>query len=269
MTELLDDNDRSILIDDLIDGHHHAESHQRLDELGGLDGHLLCQLSYRDRLGNGDIANNRCSRHLEGVARGLGTNHRTGFLLLAPAACLVARDVQLRSASPATVTPPTALAAVSAVSTLRIGTARGRGGCGLDGRGRTDGGSVGCDGRRCFGNRGRGDVRLGRRFGGRFLDRRTLLLLGLAKLAQRLFLLAYLRLRPQGLVEFLLTTLRFFLQRTLRGVHARLRVAFFCGCGNPRFGSRPGARRVHAPSTGLYGHRLPAALRRCDSQFAH
>ena len=123
VAELLDDDHRGVLIDDLVDGHHHAEPHQRLDEFGGLDRHLLRELPHRDRLGDGDLADHRRGRHLEGVARGLGTDHRARLLLLAPAARLAARDVQLFAAPPSPVAPAAALAAISP---LRIGTARGR-----------------------------------------------------------------------------------------------------------------------------------------------
>ena len=97
-----------------------------------------------------------------------------------------------------------------------------------------------------------------------------LLLLGLAQPAQRLLLLPYLRLGPEGLVELLLTTFRLLLQRALRGIHARLGVALTARRGHAGVecaAPRPAGTR--SPPAGLHRDRLAAALRRGDSQLAH
>lgn len=39
-----DDNHRGFLVDDLVDGHHRAHLHQRLDDFCGLDGHFVGQI---------------------------------------------------------------------------------------------------------------------------------------------------------------------------------------------------------------------------------
>ena len=212
------------------------------------------------------LANHRRGRHLEGVARGLGTDHRTRFLLLAPASRLVARHVQLFAASPATLALPTALASITTVSAFRVGAARGRRRSRCDGSFRGGGRSGRRGDRR--GGRGWGGGGIGHRFRRGLFGPRALLLLGLAQLAQGLLLLPHLRFRPQGLVELLLTPLRLFLQCALRGIHACLGVAFLADGGACGVRSRSGARHVHSAPPGLDRHRLAASLRRGDSQLA-
>ena len=46
VAHLLDHQHRRVLVDRLVDGGHHAHVHQRLDDFGGLDGHLLRQLRH-------------------------------------------------------------------------------------------------------------------------------------------------------------------------------------------------------------------------------
>ena len=58
-----DDDHRGVLIEHLVDRHHLAELHQHLDDLGGLDRHLVRELRDRDRLGHRDVAHGRLGRH--------------------------------------------------------------------------------------------------------------------------------------------------------------------------------------------------------------
>ena len=56
---LLDQNHRSLLIDDLVDGDHRPHLHQHLDDLGRLDRHLVCEIGNGDCFGHMDIAHHR------------------------------------------------------------------------------------------------------------------------------------------------------------------------------------------------------------------
>ena len=59
---LLDDQHRGVAVDGLVDGHHHAHPHQRLDQVGRLDRHPLRQIADGDRLGYRDVAVSRARR---------------------------------------------------------------------------------------------------------------------------------------------------------------------------------------------------------------
>ena len=64
MPHLLDDDHRRLLIQHLIDRYHRAELHQSLDDLGGFNRHLVCEISNSDRFGHRDLAHDRlqCAR---------------------------------------------------------------------------------------------------------------------------------------------------------------------------------------------------------------
>jgi len=67
VTHFLDDDHRRFLVERLIDGHHRAHLHQRLDHFGGLDRHLVRQIGNGDRLGHIDLVDHRLHRQLERV----------------------------------------------------------------------------------------------------------------------------------------------------------------------------------------------------------
>jgi hypothetical protein len=52
VAHLLDDDHRRLLVELLVDGDHLAQLHQLLDDLGGLDAHLVRQVGHRDGLGH-------------------------------------------------------------------------------------------------------------------------------------------------------------------------------------------------------------------------
>ena len=62
MAHLLDHDHRGFLVQNLIDRRHAAELHQRLDDLGGLDRHLVRKFAYRDRFRHGNLAHDRFRR---------------------------------------------------------------------------------------------------------------------------------------------------------------------------------------------------------------
>src|SRR5439155_26877330 len=72
------------------DRHHLTELHQRLDDLGGLDRHLVREIGDRDRLGNRDVANEWLRLHC--ASGNLGT------LLVAMTAALRAAPCGRRGA---------------------------------------------------------------------------------------------------------------------------------------------------------------------------
>src|SRR5205823_432697 len=100
VAHLLDYQHRGVLVDRLIDGGHHAHVHQRLDDLVGLDGHLLCQLRHRDRLTDTDLVHQRRGRHLESMPPfgGRRQRPRLGAALLLVARADISGDVQLLAA---------------------------------------------------------------------------------------------------------------------------------------------------------------------------
>ena len=77
-----------ILIDDLIDGGHHAHVHHDLDDFGGLDRHLLRELAHRHGLADRHLAHHARGRHLEAVlgiriaAASIGAARRADFFFL-------------------------------------------------------------------------------------------------------------------------------------------------------------------------------------------
>ena len=102
VAHFLDHQDGRVLLDHLIDRGHHSHVHQRLDDLGGLDGHLLREFADCDRLGNGHLAHDARRRHLEAVL-GVGVAaHRApaavARLFLLVSGTHVADDVQLLAA---------------------------------------------------------------------------------------------------------------------------------------------------------------------------
>src|SRR5690606_32509406 len=89
MAELLDDEGRRVLVDHLIDRDHHAHAHQRLDDLGALDGHPLREIADADRVRDLDLADHRRGRPREavlGIDADLHGAAPIRALLLAPAA---------------------------------------------------------------------------------------------------------------------------------------------------------------------------------------
>ena len=67
----LDHDHGRFLIECLIDGHHGAQFHQRLDDFSGFDRHLVRQIGHGNRLWHMHIANDLFDR-LRCVVRGLG-----------------------------------------------------------------------------------------------------------------------------------------------------------------------------------------------------
>ena len=63
MAHLADNDDRCVLIEDLINCHHLAKLHQCLDDLGRLDRHFVRQLRDRDGLWHRDVAHHCFDRH--------------------------------------------------------------------------------------------------------------------------------------------------------------------------------------------------------------
>ena len=62
VAHLLDHDHRGFLIEHLIDRHHGAELHHRLDDLSGLHRHLVCQFGHADRLRHRNLTDNRFRR---------------------------------------------------------------------------------------------------------------------------------------------------------------------------------------------------------------
>ena len=177
VAHLLDDDHRRLLVEDLVDRDHRAHLHHRLDDFGGLHGHLVREVADADRLGNRDLA-----------------HHRPGAAGIDPRLVLVAMATGLRLA------PAAAGRSAGGVAAKLERAAAGRvflerGGAGLLGRppfspgltaGRCSVPSVGDLGRR---RRLRRDGLRGFRSGGVGSDLRRLLFL--ARLAPGfLFLLA-------------------------------------------------------------------------------
>ena len=86
VAHLLDDERRRVLIEDLVDRDHHAHLHEGLDDLVGLDGHLLREVADRDRVSDLDFAHDGLRRLLECVLRIDVHGHRAAALLLLLAA---------------------------------------------------------------------------------------------------------------------------------------------------------------------------------------
>ena len=82
----LDDQRGGVLIEDLIDRDHHAHLHEGLDDLIGLDGHALGELTDRDRVADVHLTNDRCGRLLENMLRIEADGHVAAPLLLLLAA---------------------------------------------------------------------------------------------------------------------------------------------------------------------------------------
>ena len=67
VAHFLDDDHRRFLVEHLVDRDHLAELHQRLDDFGGLDRHLVREVGDGDRLGHEDFADHRsCGHRLRG-----------------------------------------------------------------------------------------------------------------------------------------------------------------------------------------------------------
>src|SRR4029078_10914969 len=62
MAHFLDHDNCSVLIENLVDSHHRAELHARLDELRGLHRQLLREVCGSYRFGNQYLVNDRLSR---------------------------------------------------------------------------------------------------------------------------------------------------------------------------------------------------------------
>ena len=62
VAHFLDDDHRGFLVEHLVDRHHLAELHQRLDDLGGLDRHLVREFGDGDRLRHRHVADDRARR---------------------------------------------------------------------------------------------------------------------------------------------------------------------------------------------------------------
>lgn len=67
VAHFLDHDGRGVLIDGLVDGHRRAHGEHGLDDLVRLDGHLVGQVGDADRLGDGDLTDDRLRRLLEAV----------------------------------------------------------------------------------------------------------------------------------------------------------------------------------------------------------
>ena len=64
MPHFLDDDHRRFLVEHLVDRHHLAHAHERLDHLGRLHAHLAGKVRHRNRFGNLDFAHDRLLRRL-------------------------------------------------------------------------------------------------------------------------------------------------------------------------------------------------------------
>ena len=62
MAHFFNDNNRGFLIQDLVDGHHHAHVHERLDDFTGFHCHLVCKIRNRDGFGYQNFMHDRLSR---------------------------------------------------------------------------------------------------------------------------------------------------------------------------------------------------------------
>ena len=67
MPHFLDDDHRRFLVEHLVDGHHRAHLHQRLDDFDTLHRHLVGQVADRNGFGNLNIMNDGLGRRLERV----------------------------------------------------------------------------------------------------------------------------------------------------------------------------------------------------------
>ena len=67
MAEFLDRKHRSVVIEHLVDGDHHAHLEQRLDHFAALECEPRSQIGHADALANRDIAHHRRGRPLEAV----------------------------------------------------------------------------------------------------------------------------------------------------------------------------------------------------------
>ena len=97
VTHLLDHQHGGVLVDGLVDGGHHAQAHQGLDDFVGLDGHAVGQLGDGDGLADRHFALLRRGGHLEAVlllAIGRRRPAAHADLLLLEARADVAGDVQ-------------------------------------------------------------------------------------------------------------------------------------------------------------------------------
>ncbi len=95
MAHLLDDEDRRVLVERLVDRHHHAHLHERLDDLGAFYGHARRELAHGDRLADLDVAHDGRRRALEHVLRvEAHLDVAAARLLLAPSARHAVGDVQ-------------------------------------------------------------------------------------------------------------------------------------------------------------------------------
>ena len=95
MTQLFHHQDRSVLIDDLVNRHHRAHVEQDLDDFIALHCHLLRKLRHGNAFGNLDLADNRCGWPFETMLPIRADIDRTAAsrsLASAPAT-LVARNV--------------------------------------------------------------------------------------------------------------------------------------------------------------------------------
>ena len=76
VAQLRHDNGGRVAVEHLIDGHHRAEFHQGLDDLGRLDGHLLGQFRHRDGLGQNHFMDDRRGGQGKAVLAGDAGYHR-------------------------------------------------------------------------------------------------------------------------------------------------------------------------------------------------
>ena len=67
MAELFYHQSCRISIEYFVNRRHGAHLHQGLDHVTGLDGHALCEIGDRDRIGDFDTAHHRCGRLLKAV----------------------------------------------------------------------------------------------------------------------------------------------------------------------------------------------------------
>jgi hypothetical protein len=102
VAEFLDDQHRGVVVDDFVDGDHHAHLEQRADHLAALHGELVGQLGDGDVVADVDLALDRRGRAREAVRTGGGARllgrARLGLLARAggsAAGALVGGQVQL------------------------------------------------------------------------------------------------------------------------------------------------------------------------------
>ena len=122
VAEFFHHNQRGILVERLVDGHHHAHLHQGFDHFHAFDCHFVCQIGHGNGFGHQHFVNDGFGRRLEAVLVGLEFEFLTFFA--AAHALVVASGVAVSAALAAFAFGVAALAfVVAAVATFVFFTA--------------------------------------------------------------------------------------------------------------------------------------------------